>query len=187
MARNKYGGVNDMPSGWTKDPQNKRVYTLWFGMLRRCYDEEQQSRSRGRTYTDCTVCDRWFYLSNFYADIQKLPGYSEWKSGGKMSIDKDLFSKGAKEYSPKTCCFVPSTVNIAERNHRNPTIQKAQEANKTQYVLTKGKERLVFLSEQEACEKLGVHKCSVTSCYRRGYKCKGYEIERIGAKMDLKE
>lgn len=53
MAKNKYGGVNDMPTGWTKTPENKRVYALWFDMLRRCYDNEQLSRSRGRTYSSC--------------------------------------------------------------------------------------------------------------------------------------
>lgn len=77
MARNKYGGINDMPTGWTTSKENKRVYALWFDMLRRCYDEEQLQRVRGRTYNDCSVCERWFYLSNFYEDIQKLPGYSE--------------------------------------------------------------------------------------------------------------
>ena len=41
MARNKYGGVNDMPAGWLANKENKRVYVLWFDMLRRCYDEEQ--------------------------------------------------------------------------------------------------------------------------------------------------
>lgn len=179
MARNKYGGVNDMPSGWTKE--NKKVYMLWFDMLRRCYDTAQQSRSRGRTYSDCTVCERWFYLSNFFSDIQKLPGFHEWEKSGKMSIDKDLLSRGAKEYSPKTCCFIPSTVNTAESNRRNPeAIRKAQEANKVKYVLSKGSEKIVFESEKAACEKLGVRQCSVASCYRRKSKCKGYTI----AKMD---
>ena len=100
MAKNKYGGVNDMPAGWTKSKNNKRVYSLWFDMLRRCYDEEQLQRTKGKTYKDCSVWERWFYLSNFYEDIQKLPGYSEWMKNGKMSIDKDLFSRGEKQYSP---------------------------------------------------------------------------------------
>lgn len=46
MAKNKYGGVNDMPAGWTKSKNNKRVYSLWFDMLRRCYDEEQLQRTK---------------------------------------------------------------------------------------------------------------------------------------------
>ena len=50
----------------------------------------------------------------------------------------------------------------------------------TKYALIKNGERIEFSSEQEACEFLGVKKCSVASCFRRGYKCKGYEIERCG-------
>ena len=38
---------------------------------------------------------------------------------GKMSIDKDLFSRGEKQYSPKTCCFIPMSVNLSEAGRRN--------------------------------------------------------------------
>ena len=50
----------------------------------------------------------------------------------------------------------------------------------TRYALIKNGERIEFNSEQDACEFLGVKKCSVASCFRKGYKCKGYEIERYG-------
>ena len=30
MSMNKYGGVNDMPDGFTRTPLGKRVYSLWF-------------------------------------------------------------------------------------------------------------------------------------------------------------
>ena len=50
----------------------------------------------------------------------------------------------------------------------------------TVYELEKDGVILSFKSEQEACDYLGVVKCSVASCYRRGYKCKGYTINRIG-------
>ena len=182
MSKNKYGGINDTPYGWTKDETNKRIYSLWFAMLRRCYDKEQQSRTKGRAYKDCTVCDRWMSLSNFCEDITKLPGYSEWLNGEKMSIDKDLFSGGGRIYSPKTCCFVPMAVNISEMGRRNiDNIRALNEKQKTKYMLIKGDEQLVFNSEMEACNYLGVVKCSVSSCYHKGYKCKGYTI----AKMDL--
>lgn len=103
-----------------------------------------------------------------------------------MSIDKDLLSDGAKIYSPKTCCFVPASVNMAEMIKRNPGItKKSTEAHKRKYVLSKGSIRHAFNSEKETCEFLGVRNCSVASCYRRGCKCKGYTIERIDrAKMD---
>lgn len=184
MAKNKYGGVNDMPTGWTKSRDNKRVYGLWFDMLRRCYDNEQLQRTRGKTYKDCSVCERWFCLSNFYEDIQKLPGYCEWKKNGKMSIDKDLFSSEKKEYSPHTCCFVPMAVNTSESGRRNiENIHKLHRTNQVRYVFSKENERIEFNSEKEACEAMGVRQCSVASCYRRGYRCKGYSI----SKMDLED
>ena len=180
MARNKYGGVNDMPAGWLANKENKRVYVLWFDMLRRCYDEEQLKRVQGSTYRDCSVCDRWFYLSNFYEDIQKLPGYLEWVNNRKMSIDKDLFSHGSKEYSPQNCCFVPMAVNISEAGRRNiDNIRKLHKTNRVRYVFSKGNEKIVFNSEKEACEAMGVRQCSVASCYRRGRRCKGYTIARM--------
>lgn len=55
-------------------------------------------------------------------------------------------------------------------------------ANKTIYVLQEENELLVFPSEKAACEYLGVVKCSISSCYHKGYRCKGYKIQR--AKMD---
>lgn len=50
----------------------------------------------------------------------------------------------------------------------------------TEYRLISGDEVKTFLSEKEACDYLSVSKCSVASCYRRGTKCKGYKVERIG-------
>ena len=49
---NKYGGINDMPNC------DKRVYVLWYQMIRRCYDTTQHERKKGKSYADCEVCDR---------------------------------------------------------------------------------------------------------------------------------
>lgn len=175
MEKNKYGGVCDVL--WA----NEKIYGLWYGMLRRCYDTEQQKRSRGKSYSDCKVCDDWMLYSNFERDVRKLPGYSQWYYADDMQLDKDILGGDSKEYSPKTCCFVPRAVNMAFMNKEHPNITaNAIEANKTAYVLHKDDETLVFNSEKDACEYLGVVKCTVASCYRRGRKCKGYVI----AKMD---
>ena len=53
---------------------DKRVYGLWFQMLRRCYDTTQHEREKGKSYADCEVCDRWKMLSCFAKDIKKLEG-----------------------------------------------------------------------------------------------------------------
>jgi len=188
MAMNKYGGVNDMPEGFTKTTVGKRVYALWFGMLRRCYDYQQQCRKRGKSYSDVVVCDRWFYLKNFYEDIQKLEGYQEWYENGKsMSLDKDIMAQEVtKIYSPSTCKFVTTKENIQEMNERCNTIVYAQEAQKTTYVLFKGDEYHVFESEKEACQFLKVRQCSVAGAWRDKGKCKGYNVIRIGNNADMR-
>ena len=160
--QNKYGGINDAKV-------DKRVYGLWYQMLRRCYDHGQQERSRGKSYADCYVCERWLRLSNFAKDIKRLDGYSDWESKVGYCLDKDIRNPGNKVYSPTTCCFVPYTDNI-------------REANKTKYVLHAEGITLIFDSEKAACEFLGVKKCSVASCRIKGSKCKGYTI--TCAKMD---
>ena len=190
MAMNKYGGVNDMPEGFTKDPLGKRVYTLWFGMLRRCYDYSQQNRKKGKSYANVVVCERWFYLKNFYEDIQKLEGYDYWVDSGNMSLDKDIAAQEVtKIYSPATCKFVTMKENLQEMNERCNTVVYAQEALKTMYVLFKGDEYHIFNSEKEACQFLRVRRCSVAGAYKQGYKCKGWNIIRIGnsAKMGVEE
>lgn len=46
------------------------------------------------------------------------------------------------------------------------------------YTLKKDDCVLHFNSEAEACEYLGVVRCSVASCYHKNVKCKGFTIER---------
>ena len=160
---------------------DKRVYNLWLQMLRRCYDKTQHERSRGSSYTDCEVCDRWKMLSCFAKDIKKLKGYNDWLTKTGYCLDKDIKIPGNKVYSKATCCFIPASENIREISRRHPNItQKANEANKTKYSLELNGVTFLFDSEKAVCEFLGVKKCSVSSCYHKGYKCKGYNI----AKMD---
>lgn len=187
MSMNKYGGVNDMPEGFTKTPLGKRVYALWFEMLRRCYDYEQLGRKRGHSYSNVVVCDRWFYLRNFYEDIQKLDGYSEWIEKNTMSLDKDIIAQEVtKIYSPKTCKFVTKTENIQEMNNRCNTIDNARECAKSIYVLFKNDEYKVFNTEKSACEFLGVKQSSVSGSWRDKCKCKGWNVVRIGNKADMR-
>ena len=175
MKANKYGGFADCKV-------DKRIYNLWFQMLRRCYDEEQQGRSKGRSYKGCTVCKRWMTLSNFANDVPYLIGYQSWRDYHGYCLDKDSMIPGNREYSPTACCFIPYTENIREANKRTQSIKAAQESHKTVYYLEKDGVTLVFESESAACKYLGVKKCSVSSCRRRNRRCKGYTVSY--AKMD---
>ena len=175
MGANKYGGVCNV------DKPDKRVYGLWYGMLRRCYDKEQQQRDRGKSYVGCEVSDRWLNYSNFAKDITLLFGYENWLTKTGYCLDKDTYKPGNKIYSRENCCFIPYTENIRDVHKRNPqNIERLHKLNKVKYMLIKDNEILLFNSEKEACEYMGVVKCSISSCYRRGRKCKGYKI----AKMD---
>lgn len=188
MAMNKYGGVNDMPDGYTKTELGKRIYNLWFGMLRRCYDYKQHTRKKGKTYSDVIVCDRWFYLKNFVEDIQKLDGYENWVKTGTMALDKDIYAQEVtKIYSPQTCCFVTNQENIQEMNSRCNTIETAREYTKSLYLLFKGDEYKLFSTEKEACEFLGVKQCSVSGAWRDKTKCRGWNVVRIGNIADMRE
>lgn len=179
---NKYGGISDAE---TVEP---RVYSLWYGMLRRCYDEEQLSRQKGRAYQDCEVCEEWKTLSNFSRDIQHLPGYEQWLNTDGMVLDKDIFGGDSKLYCKQNCCFVPSSVNIAYMNKQNPSlVRNAQEASKAKYLLEKDGESHTFNSEKEACEFLGVKQCSVAGAWRDKGTCKGYKVTRLGNRSDMRE
>ena len=78
-------------------------YKLWASMIRRCYDSKWQKES----YLDCYVCEEWKYFSNFLVWFNNHK--DEYRTH--YHLDKDILSKGNKEYSPQTCCFVPPFIN----------------------------------------------------------------------------
>ena len=92
----------------------KKSYTLYKGMIRRCFPQTEKEREKHRAYENCTVCDRWLCFANFEKDIESLPNYDLWLKGEvRMSLDKDILQYGAehKVYSPETCIFVPQSLN----------------------------------------------------------------------------
>lgn len=95
--------------GNTKTKTNnitKKSYNLWVNMLKRCYDIKAQEKQP--TYIGCTVCDEWLIYEKFeiwYNQNYYEIGYED------MQLDKDILVKGNKIYSPKTCVFVPQTIN----------------------------------------------------------------------------
>lgn len=57
----------------------------------------------------------------------------------------------------------------------------------TKYALRKDDEYIEFNTEREACRFLGVPKCSVSSAYIRGHKCRGYIIEKLETRTTRKD
>lgn len=79
------------------------AYKTWSSMIRRCY---KSGTRHYRYYGDkgVTVCEDWHNFQNFaeWFDENYIEGYS---------LDKDILSGGAKQYSPQNCVFVPQRIN----------------------------------------------------------------------------
>ena len=84
-----------------------KKYIAWHSMLVRCYDEKYQERQE--TYKECSVCEEWLNFQNFGDWFDE--NYYEVK-GETMCLDKDILVNGNKQYSPTTCVFVPSRINL---------------------------------------------------------------------------
>lgn len=123
-------GINDL-RGWswkglknTEEHYKFRVYTLWYGMISRCYNSK--SLEKDPCYKGCSVCERWHRLSNFAEDISKIPNYELWKndSSGKIFLDKDIRIEGNREYSLDACSFVTQRESIADVTRRHGNCKK---------------------------------------------------------------
>ena len=98
-------GVNDWVGNVKVDGKLIMEYTLWNGMLQRCFSVKfKQSRP---TYQEVTCSKEWLSMTTFIEDVSKMKGYGleGWQ------LDKDILQKGNKLYSKETCCFVPAEVN----------------------------------------------------------------------------
>lgn len=103
-----YGhGINDAP--YVINPQIKGVryqcpfYKVWQNMLKRVYDNSYKNKNT--TYLGTSVCKTWLKFMNFRYWMQD----QDWE--GKQ-LDKDVLVRGNKLYSPGTCLFVSSNVNL---------------------------------------------------------------------------
>lgn len=77
-------------------------YTVWVGVLRRCYSESWKVKYP--TYKECTIDVEWHRFSVFKAWMQT----QDWQD---KVLDKDILIVGNKLYSPTTCVFITSKVN----------------------------------------------------------------------------
>lgn len=101
--------------GEVKMVDYKREYSVWSGMLERCYNPPSNSyKCYGAK--GVTVCERWFYFTNFLKDIKHIEGYDETLfQEGRIFLDKDIKQLhkeiGSRVYSPETCMFVSAKEN----------------------------------------------------------------------------
>ena len=99
-----YMGVGEYKS--KINGKQTKEYEIWRQMLRRCYDYKFQEKQP--TYKGCYVCEEWLNFQNFaewyYNNLYNC-------NGEKLQLDKDIFIKNNKEYSPETCLLVPRRIN----------------------------------------------------------------------------
>lgn len=106
----------------------KRVYRLWYGMVRRCLDETNISYS---TYgaKGVTVCSQWLKFAQFAHDCLSLPGFKEWEASTRpreWHLDKDLRGSGLL-YGPESCCFIRGRDNVGLANRKRAAKSDSQD------------------------------------------------------------
>ena len=79
-----------------------KYYTVWRGMLERCYSKKFLERNP--SYIGTSVCSEWLSATAFKKWMEK----QDWS--GKC-LDKDIIVPGSKLYSPDTCAFVLNETN----------------------------------------------------------------------------
>ena len=103
-------GFNDKTRPCWVDGKNVKEYKLWQNMLRRCFDEKEQTRYP--TYRGCSVSDNFLNYSFFYDWCQGQIGFGKVDEKGRSwCLDKDLLFVGNKTYSETACVFVPQEIN----------------------------------------------------------------------------
>lgn len=100
----KVYGVGFMGQEYKRSNKLTKLYSLWQGMLERCYS--QNAAVKFPTYTDCCVHENWHNFSEFTKDVLLMIREDKWE------IDKDILVKGNRMYSKETCVFLPKELNL---------------------------------------------------------------------------
>lgn len=87
-------------------PNHKVCYGKWYEMLQRCYDLEYHQKQP--TYINCSADENWHNYQNFSKWFHTVYNNEVMKG---WQLDKDLFKKGNKYYSSKTCYLLPAHLN----------------------------------------------------------------------------
>lgn len=91
------------------DGEQSKEYSIWRSIIGRCFYEK--AKNKQPTYKDVTCCDEWLLYDNFYEWLHSQPNFDKWYKGERWAVDKDIFIKKNKVYSPEACCLVPQNIN----------------------------------------------------------------------------
>jgi hypothetical protein len=82
-----------------------KEYKHWSSMLARCYDDGYKDNFPA--YKNVTMCAEWLNFQTFSAWCNTQKSFHN----EDFVLDKDIYVKGNKHYSPETCMFVPYQIN----------------------------------------------------------------------------
>lgn len=104
-------GVGIIGTKYPRSANGKTIkeYETWKCILRRSYDNKVKDRQP--TYSDVVCCEEWLNYENFYEWLHSQPNFDKWFNNKRWAIDKDIFVKRNKVYSPEMCCLIPQNVN----------------------------------------------------------------------------
>ena len=95
-----------------KSKLHNRLYSLWTNILLRCYGKTfTRSGEVKYTYADVTVCSSWHSYSNFFFQVQEIPGFDSWLREGGLAYNIDKDKSGSRYYSKYTCEFITAKEN----------------------------------------------------------------------------
>lgn len=89
--------------------QQVKEYDIWLRILNRCFNKELKKKQP--TYQNVTCCKEWLLYENFYEWLHSQDNFDKWLNSKRWAVDKDIFVKRNKIYSPEMCCLVPQNVN----------------------------------------------------------------------------
>ena len=105
-------GIGVVGNKYKTGDENKKIYSLWCDMLRRCFSDTYKLKYK--TYKDCTCSENFKRYEYFYEWCNKQVGYDV----GGFDIDKDLLIRENKVYSENTCVFLPKEINTVLIKHK---------------------------------------------------------------------
>lgn len=154
--------------GQAKKGSRTRIYNIYHGMKKRCYNKASKSYlwygARG-----ITVCDEWLNDFTVFYDWAISNGYAD-----NLTIER---KDNNKDYSPENCCWV--TMEQQHKNTRKTTPVRIVETNE------------VFLTISECAKAIDGFGGNISNCLNGKAKTyKGYHYENLSreeAEKKLKE